>query len=421
MAEYTEREISLILSAALDIGESMLETGAEIHRVEDTVERICLAYGAERADVFSIISLIVATFQTKEGHHTTQSRRVYAAATNLSNLEIMNALSRRICAEKPAPAELAGLILEAHEKQKKNRLDALWRLLSGMLSAGAFVIFFGGTLIDALVAAIIALPVQIVSQSDPRGFNMLAKTFISAFIAGVLAVFAVRLGIGQNADKIMIGTIMLLIPGLAFGSSLRDMLCGDIMAGSLRLIQSMLLAIVIAAGYALAILLPGTTFGISEAEATPLLLLIAGVLGTVGFAVTFRIRWRRLPFATVAGLIATAVYIVFVRYGADYFVSNLAAAIAVTFYSEIMARVIKTPVTVLLVPGLVPLLPGGMLYYTMRYLVTGDPERFREAGLGTALTGLGIAVGLMIVSLTAHVITTQSASRKKARKKKTAD
>ena len=421
MAEYTEREISLVLSAALDIGESMLETGAEIHRVEDTVERICLAYGAERADVFSIISLIVATFQTKEGHHKTQSRRVYAAGTNLCNLEVMNALSRRICRETPPPADLAGLIREAHEKQKEKRLAVLWRLLGGMLAVGAFVIFFGGTILDALVAAVIALPVQIVSQSDPRGFNMLAKTFISAFIAGILAVFAVRFGIGQNADKIMIGTIMLLIPGLAFGASLRDMLCGDIMAGSLRLIQSMLLAIVIASGYALAILLPGTSFGISDAAAVPLLVIVAGVLGTVGFSITFRIRWSRLPFAAVGGLIAAAVYVVTSQYGADYFVSNLVAAIAVTFYSEIMARLIKTPVTVLLIPGIVPLVPGGMLYYTMRYLVTGDTERFRDAGLGTALTGLGIAVGLMVVSLTAHVITGQIAARKKRRKKQRAD
>ncbi|MCQ2423649.1 MAG: threonine/serine exporter family protein [Clostridia bacterium] len=417
MAEYTEREISLVLSAALDIGESMLETGAEIHRVEDTVERICLAYGAERADVFSIISLIVATFRTKEGHHKTQSRRVYAAGTNLCNLEVMNALSRRICCETPPPEDLAGLIREAHEKQKEKRLAVLWRLLGGMMAVGAFVIFFGGTILDALIAAVIALPVQIVSQSDPRGFNMLAKTFISAFIAGVLAVLAVRLGIGQNADKIMIGTIMLLIPGLAFGASLRDMLCGDIMAGSLRLIQSMLLAIVIASGYALAILLPGTSFGISDAAAAPLLVVIAGVLGTVGFSITFRIRWRRLAFAAIGGLIASVVYVAVSHHGGDYFVANLVAAIAVTSYAEIMARLIKTPVTVLLIPGIVPLVPGGMLYYTMRYLVIGDTERFRDAGIGTALTGLGIAVGLMIVSLTAHVITGQISAGKKRQKK----
>ena len=87
--------------------------------------------------------------------------------------------------------------------------------------------------------------------------NQLAKTFISSFAAGVLILLMIRLGLGNNADKIMIGSIMLLIPGIAMTNSVRDMLMGDIVTGMLRLTNSLLQAAAIACGFALSIMLMG--------------------------------------------------------------------------------------------------------------------------------------------------------------------
>jgi uncharacterized membrane protein YjjP (DUF1212 family) len=67
----------------------------------------------------------------------------------------------------------------------------------------------------------------------------------------------VLIGIGENIDKIMIGTIMILIPGLSFGNSLRDLICDDTLSGTMRLIQTLKLAIIIAVGYGISILLMG--------------------------------------------------------------------------------------------------------------------------------------------------------------------
>ena len=82
-------------------------------------------------------------------------------------------------------------------------------------------------------------------------------TVISSLLAGLLGILLSKIGVGTYADKIMIGTIMLLIPGLSFGNSIRDMLGGDIISGALRLIESLLLALMIAFGFALAILITG--------------------------------------------------------------------------------------------------------------------------------------------------------------------
>ena len=85
----------------------------------------------------------------------------------------------------------------------------------------------------------------------------MAKTVFSSFTAAILALLSVKLGIGNNPDAIIIGALMLLVPGLAFGTALRDLLCGDLLAGTLKTLQAFLAALMIAFGYVLAATLAG--------------------------------------------------------------------------------------------------------------------------------------------------------------------
>ena len=87
--------------------------------------------------------------------------------------------------------------------------------------------------------------------------NGMVKILFSAFVAAGIAALSVRLGIGQNENAITIGAIMLLVPGLAFSTAMRDLLSGDLLAGSLKMIQACLCALMIAFGYMAAISLIG--------------------------------------------------------------------------------------------------------------------------------------------------------------------
>ena len=87
-------EAEKVMEKALDIGEAMLCSGAEILRVEDTIMRICLAYGDGIVDVFTILSLIILSWHTTDDKNYTQTRRIYSYSTNLKKLEELNALSR---------------------------------------------------------------------------------------------------------------------------------------------------------------------------------------------------------------------------------------------------------------------------------------------------------------------------------------
>ena len=94
-----------LLCLSLDIGEAILESGGEVHRVEDTIQHVCHAYGAVHVEVFSIISVINAAIRMPDGSYSSQMRRVKSTSNNLYKLELYNEISREICAETPSLEE----------------------------------------------------------------------------------------------------------------------------------------------------------------------------------------------------------------------------------------------------------------------------------------------------------------------------
>lgn len=240
-----------MLCLALDVGEGMLKNGAEIHRVEDTVERLCHAYGAVHTEIFAIPSMIIAAVRMEDGSYSSQIRRVKSSRNNMFAVEQFNKISRKACSETPELWKLDEMIRKAKEKKPY----PYWLVVCGAgLATGAFALFFGGTWRDAIVAAIIGAVMCFGEILPGTVINDFAKIVIQSFGAGVLAHLFVLSGIGQNVDKIMMGTIMYSIPGLATGIAFRDLLYGDYIAGSLKIIQSCLTALMIALGYFLSML-----------------------------------------------------------------------------------------------------------------------------------------------------------------------
>lgn len=125
---------------------------------------------------------------------------------------------------------------------------------------------------------------------------------------------------------------------------------------------------------------------------------IMGLLGSVGFAVLFGIYDRKLTVIAVGGAAGWVVYLVCVALGYGMFVGLFVSSFFITAFSEILARIIKTPVILLLVPILIPEIPGADLYYTMYYLVQGLYTEFGSS-LNKVLTEAGaIALGIILAS-----------------------
>lgn len=239
-----------ILSGALDIGEQMLLCGAEVGRVETAIRLICSAYGCTRTDVFTITSSIVVSVEDKEGVHLTQTRRITGTGTDLTRLHQLNELSREVCANKPEFDYIRSRLREICVKEPY----PLWlQALGSGLIAFAFAVFFGGTWMDGVVAAPLGIGLRYLTWILQRsGMNQIFINVVASFLLATAAMLLTRNGIGDDVNKIIIGNIMLLIPGIALTNSLRDMISGDIMTGMLRFFDAVLVAAAIAAGYILA-------------------------------------------------------------------------------------------------------------------------------------------------------------------------
>ena len=255
MNENRNTDTESILSLAMDIGKSMIKCGAEIDRVEETIIRICHAYGMKKTEVFSIVSMINVTTVDAEGHAFTQSRRVYSYATNLGRLERLNSLSRSICSGN---LDLQQAKEELEEISSEKNGFHVTACIGSVLAAGGFAVFFGGSFKDCFAAMPIAVMIYLMNTYiKARGMSKLFYTALCSVVSGFLAIFFVRIGFADNPAMIMIGDIMLIIPGVILINSIREMLCGDLMSGMLRLLESLILSITIACGFAIPIMICG--------------------------------------------------------------------------------------------------------------------------------------------------------------------
>ena len=121
-------------------------------------------------------------------------------------------------------------------------------------------------------------------------------------------------------------------------------------------------------------------------------------LGALGFSLIFNVRRELLPAAAFGGLLDWGVYMMAEWFfGNGVFLPSVVAAAFASIYAEAMARVEKSPATVFYIPALIPLIPGGSLYYTMSYAVLGQWDQVQSYGASTAYCALGIAVGMSLV------------------------
>lgn len=249
-----ECEADDLLRTALDVATQTLKAGGEIHRVEETVERICLSHEAAHVEVFAISTLIVASVRMKSGAYSSQTRRLYSAENHFVRLARLNAISRSLCEGRLTLAEAQKQIAVA---KRATAYPVAVEYLGGFIGAGGFSVFFGGTLRDALCAALIGMLVMIFGRVLPPSVNQFATTTFRSFLGGSLSYLAVWVGAGEDTGKIFVGTVMLLVPGLAFGNAMRDLLSGDTLTGTLGCIRSALLAVSIAFGLFVASVLFG--------------------------------------------------------------------------------------------------------------------------------------------------------------------
>ena len=250
MKEHQENENSPLELAVL-AGKILLSNGAEIFRVQETMERIAASYHMDTFHVYAISNGIFACGTENGVAHTAEIRHVPLSPVHLGRVAAVNQLSREIAEGRHTVPE-ARAILEGIQKspEKKN----LFRVLASGVGSGAFCVLFGGTAGDALAALLTGLLLYLVILYPLRRpmSKIVQNLLCGAFVAGC-AVGLTRLGLGENLDAVIGGSIVPLVPGLAFITGIRDIGNQDYISGSVRMLDALLTIFSVALGVGLTI------------------------------------------------------------------------------------------------------------------------------------------------------------------------
>ena len=389
----------LLTDLAATMGYHLAMSGAETFRVEDTIHRILRAYGVE-CEAFAIPNCVSVSLEAANGKPLMIMKRIGFHGNDLEALEKLNALSRRICAERPDVDE-AMTWLEETTKACRSYSTGVFYLGSVLVGLG-FCLVFGGTLLDCLWAGAMGLIIGLITRfMDKQEANPFFSTLLAACCMALPAYIAAGLGLMNSPDAAIIGALMILVPGLPITNSMRDIIYGDTNSGIIRVVQVILTALAIALGTAAAWHLTTGVYGLTGSTTVswhPLAQAIAVFVGCCGFCILFNVHGRGCVLCIIGGVATWMLYLLWGALGCDIYASNLFAALFAALYAEVMARVRKCPSMPYLVITILPLLPGAGVYYTMSLGLEGNMMDAVAKGLETIGVAGALAVGILLVS-----------------------
>ena len=139
--------------------------------------------------------------------------------------------------------------------------------------------------------------------------------------------------------------------------------------------------------------------------------ILFAILATFGFGITFNIRGRNLIFSAIVGGISWGTYLFCLEYNTSIIFAYFSSSVVLTICSEVLARLLKTPVTSILISGLIPLVPGSGIYYTMYYILEKDIEKSISKGVETLFIAVALSFGIVVVSSIVRILKTGQKNR----------
>ena len=393
-------DYDVLLELTADLGYRLAMNGAETFRIEESIRRILAAYGME-SEVFAIPNCLTVSIETPDGKPITRMRRIGFHGNDLDTVEKYSNLCRRICSEIPEVSVTKQWMKDTDASLRSYSLPVL--LLGNLMGAFGFAIVFGGSFMDGLCSGFCGLLIGLINNAlGKRKVNPFFNTIASAFIMALAAYTLGAAGMTKSIDTVIIGALMILVPGLIFTNAMRDIIFGDTNSGINRIVQVLLVAAAIALGTGAGWRAADLFFTI-PASSPPITHLyeiqhIATFIACMGFAIIFNIHGWGICICAFGGMITWMIYCAADYFGADIYTSYFYATVIAALYSEVMARVRKYPAISYLVVAIFPLIPGAGIYYTTSYLLQSDRTAFAQKALQTiGIAGI-IAVGILMIS-----------------------
>ena len=389
-------QLADVMQVATEAGHIMLENGAEIFRVEETMERITRHYGIDSGRFFVLSNGIL----TSGGTRYSNVEFIPFKGAQLEKVVAVNRLSRAIEKGGCSIQEARERLSEIKNMKAKPFLE---QVMGSAVGSGAFCAIFGGSYLDCAASFVTGLLLYVfVLMVSRRGMSKIVTNILGSILATTLSVVFMRIGFGEHPGNMIIGSLIPLIPGVPFTNGIRDLANEDYIAGSTRMIDALTVFFCIAAGVALTFLVDGriengiiVLNGMQTSPETAgwFVQAISAFLGTVGFAVLYGVPRREYIHASVCSTIGWVAYLAMLRVAnATVIESTFVATLVVVLVSRFMAVDRKCPVIVFQICGVFPLIPGAGIFWTVYYIVNKE----LSVAITTGFTALGMAVAIVL-------------------------
>lgn len=235
-----------ILNLAISAGSALLKCGGEIYRVEDTVSHILEAYGITDYNVYVVSNGIFATVEETGEHPCHMVRHVPLGSVELEKICAINELSRQICRHAYTVEEAKEALIKCQDIDVPSYST---KLLSCGAGSAAFCYIFDGKFIDAVISFGLGVILQIfLFKISKKSSSRFIPNILGSFLVTFLGLLLQHTPLVFQQDKVVIGSIIPLVPGVSFTTSIRDFFGGDYLSGAIHLIDALLTALCIAIG-----------------------------------------------------------------------------------------------------------------------------------------------------------------------------
>lgn len=244
-----------ILEVASLAAKIMLESGGETYRVEQTVNYICRSFGVLDCESYATPTVIILSFKGEDGNIRSVVRRIRCRSNNLAKITDVSDLSYELCRNKNTFTPT--IVKEKLLAIQNQRSFPYWlQIVASGLVASSFVVMTDGNLTNFIAAFLVGILVKsFVLFWAHWKINDFIINLAGGALASLLGWLSVTVGLGQNWASIVLGGLMLLLPGLIMVNALRDIVMGDLVSGISRGFEAIFIVSAIAAGAAICNLL----------------------------------------------------------------------------------------------------------------------------------------------------------------------
>ena len=237
-----------VLNLACDVAETLLKNGSEVYRVENCVCKIATRYGF-KGQCFATLTCIIITIESEDGEITSLVRRVNSRGTNLDKVYKVSRLM-----DKLDSCDMDSISSQLKEINNEKPYSTVVDMAGHAIGASFFAILFLGTTNDFIASLIAGLFIGgFLKLSSRLKIGILFSNLICGFVATAVACFFKYTGFIDSVSTTIISGLMILVPGVAFINSMRDIFSGDSVTGMSRLLEVLMVGTSIAVGSGIAL------------------------------------------------------------------------------------------------------------------------------------------------------------------------